>query len=272
MSLRTDLTYLYDGSFDGLLSCVFESYARHELPEAILAPEEMQTMLFESRRIRTDYEKSDRVLRGITQKVCPEAAELIRMAHLSCIDGRDRAILLFVRLAMSTGPSVMNRLTDARVNALNKGVLYLEREAHHYMGFVRFTEIEGVLVSVIQPKNSVLPLLDPHFSDRFNAERFIIYDSTHRAALMRVPPVSRIVPLAEFRVPVASPRELHLQALWKRFHETIAIEGRVNPALQRSMLPLRHRPFMTEFHVPEKPAGKEVVQLEEGSRGCAGSV
>ena len=33
------LSYRYDGSWEGLLCCVFESYTAHELPTAILGPE-----------------------------------------------------------------------------------------------------------------------------------------------------------------------------------------------------------------------------------------
>ena len=48
-------------------------------------------------------------------------------------------------------------------------------------------------------------------------------------------------------MPALHPEELEIAALWQRFHATIAIEGRMNPKLQRSLLPLRHRPLMTEF-------------------------
>jgi len=264
MSDRTNLIYRYDGSFDGLLTCVFESYARHELPDAILSPEDAQTMLFEARHVETDYVKAGRVLRGVATRISPEAADFIHMAHLSCIFERDRRILLFLRLGFSVGPSVMNQLADARVNALMSGVRYLEREAHHYMGFVRFTEIDGVLASVIQPKNRVLPLIDPHFSDRFNAERFIIHDASHRCALMHMPGCSRIVPMDGLHITAASVRELEIQALWRRFHQTIAVEGRLNPQLQRSNLPLRFRPEMTEFQ-SEQPVRKEIDHHEEGA-------
>ena len=30
-----DVVYLYDGSFEGFLCCVFESFAQHELPFAV---------------------------------------------------------------------------------------------------------------------------------------------------------------------------------------------------------------------------------------------
>lgn len=268
---RTNLIYRYDGSFDGLLTCVFESYARHEMPDAILAPDDQQTMLFESRRVETDYVKSERVLRGVMAKISPEAADFIRMAHLSCLFERDRRILLFLKLGFTVGPGVMNRLADARVNALMSGVRYLEREAHHYMGFVRFTEIDGVLASVIQPKNRVLPLLDPHFSDRFNGEKFIIHDAAHRCALMHMPGCSRIVPMDALRVTVTDARELQVQALWRRFHETVAIEGRLNPQLQRSNMPLRFRPEMTEFQ-PDNSNRRELDVYEESASGRIGAV
>ena len=34
-----DVVYLYDGSFEGFLCCVFESFAQHELPFAVWTPE-----------------------------------------------------------------------------------------------------------------------------------------------------------------------------------------------------------------------------------------
>ena len=38
----TDTAYCYDGSFAGFLCCVFESYARKEIPAEVCPPEEGQ--------------------------------------------------------------------------------------------------------------------------------------------------------------------------------------------------------------------------------------
>lgn len=38
----TDVAYCYDGSFAGFLCCVFESYARREIPAEVCPPEEGQ--------------------------------------------------------------------------------------------------------------------------------------------------------------------------------------------------------------------------------------
>ena len=45
--------------------------------------------------------------------------------------------------------------------------------------------------------------------------------------------------------------EKQLQKLWKLFVNTIAIKERVNPKLQRQMLPLRFRKYMKEFSESE---------------------
>ena len=34
-----DVVYLYDGSFEGFLCCVFESFAQHEIPFAVWTPQ-----------------------------------------------------------------------------------------------------------------------------------------------------------------------------------------------------------------------------------------
>ena len=52
-------TYLYDGSFDGFLTIVFESYASKTLPQKIFNEANYETnFLDKTLYIKTDYEKS----------------------------------------------------------------------------------------------------------------------------------------------------------------------------------------------------------------------
>jgi len=50
---RTDLTYAYDGSFEGLMSCIFESYERKEIPSIIRPPSVQQTLFDTAKWIET---------------------------------------------------------------------------------------------------------------------------------------------------------------------------------------------------------------------------
>lgn len=56
----TDVAYCYDGSFAGFLCCVFESYARREIPAEVCPPEEGQLNFFGARDIPTDPQRARR--------------------------------------------------------------------------------------------------------------------------------------------------------------------------------------------------------------------
>ena len=45
MSQWTEFSYRYDGSYAGFLTCVFESYARRELPEQFSTAEDPRVSL-----------------------------------------------------------------------------------------------------------------------------------------------------------------------------------------------------------------------------------
>ena len=57
----SDVIYLYDGSFEGLLCCVHESVYTHELPVDIQPEEAAQPTLFRQKYIAADEEKAARV-------------------------------------------------------------------------------------------------------------------------------------------------------------------------------------------------------------------
>ncbi len=46
---RPDVIYRYDGSFEGMLCCVFESFARREIPAWIPRRRERQMTLYPER-------------------------------------------------------------------------------------------------------------------------------------------------------------------------------------------------------------------------------
>ena len=54
------VVYLYDGSFEGFLCCVFESFAQHEIPFAVWTPERETATLYPFKDIATDHEKAQR--------------------------------------------------------------------------------------------------------------------------------------------------------------------------------------------------------------------
>ncbi|CQR75136.1 hypothetical protein SOV_36410 [Sporomusa ovata DSM 2662] len=247
MPTQSELIYCYDGSFDGLLCCVFESYENKEIPIDILLPEASQAILFATKNIPTDTQKAKRVLDSIPQKLGTTALNFVQHAFLTCLLQKELYILLFLRLGFRHGRSVMNMLTDDVVNTLYKAVRHLEQESHLLKGFLRFSIINNVLVGEIAPKNFVLPLLVQHFCERYPEERFLIHDKTHGMGLVYQPYQSAVIPIGTLELPEVDKEEQTFRELWQLFYDTIAIQGRHNPECRMSHMPKRYWKYMTEF-------------------------
>ena len=245
--------YRYDGSFDGFLCCVFESFRRRETPAAIL-PQEGPMSLYRERQIDTDAGHAARVWRALPLRVSPAAAELARNVFLTCLPEKELPLLRVLQEGFSRGGSVMNFLADNDLSLLLRAVRAMQNEAHLLTGFARFSQYGPVLLAVVTPKNHVLPLLARHFCSRMPGETFVIFDKTHREALLHRPGRLEFCPMEELTPPPPDRTEAEYRALWKRFYDTIAIEGRLNPRCRMSHMPRRYWENMTEFtETPEAP-------------------
>lgn len=255
MHQRTDLIYLYDGSFEGFLCSVFESFLSKQRPFDIIREDCAQPSLISQQWIPTDLKKAQRVLNGITEKISSDALYLVENGFCTCHPKRELLLLDFIRLGFAHGRNVCDLLTDKTVIELQKAVLFLKRESHQYLGFVRFSVHEGGLVSVIEPKNQVLPTIAPHFCDRFSNELFIIYDKTHRTALIHKPPQWAIVDLEDFIEPQADETERFYRDLWGTYFDAIAIRERSNPRCQMTHMQKRYWAHLPEMQVVPPTAG-----------------
>lgn len=247
---RSNMIYLYDGSFNGLLCCVFESYDRREMPAEILTPDMPQAILLPVKEIMTDLQKANRVLVSIPKKMGPAALNFVRHAFLTCLPQKELHILRFMHLGYCHGPSVMAMLANDTVHILFKAVKHLKKESHLLKGFLRFSVFHNVLVGEIEPKNYVLPLLRQHFCQRYPEERFLIFDQTHGMALAYQPYQSAIMAVGDLVLPEPDKEEQSFRELWRLFYETIEVKGRHNPRCRMSHMPKRYWKHMTEFNRP----------------------
>jgi probable DNA metabolism protein len=206
----------------------------------------------EYRTVETDYTLAMKVSRAIISKISQEAYELVCRVALSFQEGKADLIYRFLILGFLAGAEVVNHLSNEVVNKVFRISRNVNNEAHHYLGFVRFSEHgSGLLTSIIQPKNNILSIIAPHFADRLPGERFVIYDSERKNAVLHVPGKPWIITdfngLDDFDLHGISCVEDEYRQLWSTFFKHIAIKERVNPKLQRNNLPLRYRRNMTEF-------------------------
>ncbi len=257
---ETDTIYTYDGSLAGFYCCVHAAVYGKELPLDITSADDAQCTLMPPRFIDTDSDQALRVRHSIRDKISPRMLELCENVFLSCLPQKERALLLVLLRGYRQGGSVANDLANPLVNRLLKAERHTTHEAHLLSGFIRFADHQGTLIATISPKNFVLPLLAPHFADRYSQEAFLIYDNTHNAALFYQNGHFEIAQVEQASIPPPDEKELHYQALWRRFYNTIGIKERENPRCRMTHMPKRYWVNMVEMQEAEDVPGATAHQ------------
>ncbi len=260
MHKRTDLVYVTDGTLEGIFCCIFESYTRRELPLDIVVEDE--PTLFPTRPIETDQHNALRVYHSLA-RISEEVREWVTTAYLSCNHGREMLLFQFIRLAYQYGARVTSMLTNKIVCDTFKSVRSVRNEAHLMCEFLRFSDYNGSLVAGIEPKCITLPLMQAHFTSRLPEETFLIFDRAHGMALYYRPYDAVIGEIDELVLPSANPTEESFRALWKRYYDAVAIEGRYNPKCRMTHMPKRFWKNMTEM-VHERMKG-DTLRLLPGA-------
>lgn len=206
----------------------------------------------EYREVATEEWKAKKVTDAIRSKLSEAVYEHVYHAALSRDELRADKIYRFLIYGFAAGPRIAGMLQIPAVYELFRMERYVRNEAHHYVEFVRFSQMEeGILLSRISPENDVLTLVAVHFADRLNGENWIIYDCKRRKAAVHQANRGWLVvraDSAQWRKRLEKETdERYFEELWKTFHSAIAVRERTNPRCQQNMLPLRFRPHMTEF-------------------------
>ena len=242
---RGILIFAYDGSFEGFLSAVFDSFSMKVIPADIVIFDDMEPSLLKIHYVETNLEHAKRVERGIETKLGKTVLGMVKTAFLFDDSGKENAILRFIHKAFSEGRSIGSKIGDEKVNIVYKMCVAVNNEAERFRQFTRFSDSNGALVSVIHPKHFVLPLIKPFFCARIKNEHFMIFDSEHGAALIHTPDRTAIVPVENLELPDCSEDNFYSE-LWKSYYRHIAIASRYNPTCRRNHMPKRFWQYLPE--------------------------
>lgn len=250
-----DVAYCHDGTLEGLLSAVFEAYARREDPQDVASADVLQPRLGQTVRvIETNEQHAVRVRRGLRRRCGDAAYDAVKHASLSDHPDAGTVVYRFIRYAMAqnrggrTCRNVLNDLAHPAVQPLHRLERSVLNERHRMLQFLRFEHLEnGVWFARCNPAASVIPLLMDWFSGRFNTQPFIIFDEAHNIAGVYGGADWYLVEAQHFDLPDRASEERLMQQAWKRFYDTVAVEARYNPELRRQFMPKRFWKNLTEM-------------------------
>lgn len=243
------LIYLYDGTWDGLMTAVYDAYLQKEIPDRILTPDHLAMNWFDRYvDIQPDLTKANKVARSIPIKISHAAQ--IHVDHVFRTSDPDKATLIFhyLRLGFQWGKALDDHLQEEPV----RQVLQLSRqvgfEVHRFHGLLRFVQTQwGAYYARYSPDHHITDLLAPHFAQRLADQRWIIHDNFRQIAALYDGHKWVMTDSLPDALTAQQDRDENYQTLWQTYFQTISIPERQNLRLQRQFMPARYWENLTEM-------------------------
>lgn len=248
---------VYDGSFEGFLTVIFECYARKIVPVDICSERVFQENLFTAKlHISCDENKASRVWKALKMKLHKRNKYMPFFAFLSESPNIEMKLYRFIRRVFDSTKSIETDYGDQDVLELRKIERQVMQETVRIHQFVRFGQTrDGLYFAPVEPAYNVLPLATQHFRTRFSDQRWLIYDikrdfgffydlqQIHEVVLTekQFSPVN-----GQIQDHLAKEEEQFYQALWRDYYNQISIKDRKNLRLQRQHMPRRYWKFLPE--------------------------
>ncbi|NLO21258.1 MAG: DNA metabolism protein [Syntrophomonadaceae bacterium] len=251
------MDYLYDGSFDGLLTCIYHHYYGAAASSIYQQDYYQPGLMVNTKVVETDPALAKRVYIAIEEKISGDALEKTYHVYLSSDSNKENLILNYLRLGFKMGAKVDHYHSHPDVYSLHKLNRRVGIETHRLLGLLRFKDTGRFLYAAMSPDHHILTLIADHFADRLAGERWIIHDQKRKLAIVyvgqddsKMKPIQDKWYLTDFAYLMEddiADKDQHWQQLWQLYFQKIGIESRLNPRLQSQFVPQRYRRHLLEF-------------------------
>ncbi|HEX9980489.1 MAG TPA: TIGR03915 family putative DNA repair protein [Flavobacterium sp.] len=282
-------TYVFDGTFDGLLTAVFEFYERKPADVALVAVQVFQPgLLDEHLEVVADPAKSKRVWDGLRKKLTPDWQKRFYTAFLAETPEIYQHLFDFTRYIFDNPAGAQNNFGHPAVIAISKAERSVSRESHRMKAFIRFQETaDGIFYAPIEPDFNVLPLIAGFFKNRYADQKWIIYDLKRKYGLYFdlekveevtfdfIPEVKSAVNLPEDSL---HEKEGLYSLLWHDYFRSTNIPARKNMKLHIQHVPKRYWKYLGEKQDPEvlhfiaiippKEIAAEITSIKQDFSNC----
>jgi probable DNA metabolism protein len=249
-------TLVYDNSFAGWLTAVFEVY-EYKFNDVNIVPDtQRQDSLFGvSYIVHTNEGKAARVWKGLQQRISQLGITQLYRTFLSEQKGMENTLLQYVQYAFSKKVSTEYDYSHPAVLYVVDTAKKVYREKHRMEAFVRFQQTkDNLYYAIIDPDFNVLPLIQQHFEKRYADQQWMIYDTRRKYGLYYDLHQTTTVQVdfneaAEGGNNIAAiqdEKEPLYQQLWQQYFNSVNIKARKNTRLHIRHMPLRYWKYLPE--------------------------
>lgn len=247
---------VYDGSFEGLLTAIFQIYIHKiEMVSIMRAGDDTINLFDEKIIIHTDENESERVFTGLEKWLNKSAISKLVKVYLSELRGSEDLILRFVQKTFKCKKNMMGDFSDPDVLAISKIIKSVHRERHRMEAFVRFKLTKDhIYWANVEPDFNVLPLVMTHFKKRYADQKWIIYDIKREYGIYYDLDKIETVEF-DFNDPfnplntsdeIFDTEEKNFQKLWRTYFDSSNIKSRKNTKLHVQHVPKRYWKYLIE--------------------------
>lgn len=248
-------TLLYDGSFDGLLTTVFEIFEYRYRDVEMVSKEKFvhENMFAEIHEVITQHEKAERVLNKLEKNIGKLGIHQLLKVFLSEDTELEKLILSAIQQSIQhPDENILQNYADEDILKISKICKSVDRERHRMTAFVRFEKMQdGVFFAKIDPDFNVIPLIRKHFNDRYQDQKWMIYDLRRNyGVLYNLENCDFFYPEEKLNLNQYQEKfhdeEQNYQKLWQRYFVKTNIVERKNMKLHVQHIPKRYWKYLTE--------------------------
>lgn len=244
------IIFVYDKTFEGLLTAVFDAYSRRTFPDLLVTEGEPFPLFYdEAIRIYTDDRKAERVWKGLEKKISKSSLSGLTVTWLSELPEVDLLLFRYIRKAIDAPATIEFNLGDPDILETAKIWKKVNNERLRVMQFFRFQKAaDGTYFAAIAPIYNVLPLVLPYAQDRFADQQWLIYDLKREYGYyydlndtieVRFEEKDSHLLTGLLSEDIMDKDEKLFQSMWKEYFKSIAIKERLNLRLHRQHMPAR---------------------------------
>lgn len=241
-------SYLYDSTFDGLLTAWFYAYKDDTVYTICRNTDYQPDLLSQPVPVKTQPDKADRIRQSVQHNLSSYTMRNLYLLYLSELPDCDLLGLQYLRLCFQHGAGINHAKHHPVIRKVEdyRRKVYIEYD--HMKGFLRFQQIGGQLFYArFAPDHNQLPLLRPHLERRFSDQKMIVHDEKRHCALLYNLQSSMIVPFtAEDAARLLENSLDDSIHAFRQYFQAINIPERANPKQQAGYMPHRYRKYMPE--------------------------
>ena len=241
-------TYFFDGTKNGLLTCIFESFYDRRIPDDVTTECVQCGLLDEIVTIKTDNEKAERVYKCLKNCKTKYLVSDFNLTFRSGEKKRFKVLFDYLNVAISNkNIDVSKAFALPEIQAFTDLKNRIYTETHRFKGFLRFMETEkGFYYACYEPDNDITELLGPHFTARLQSP-FIIHDIKRNILALCDGKRYKIFNGGDNGVTVfmSESEEIFLD-LWQQYYKSINIKERKNLRQMRNYMPERYWKNLSE--------------------------